>query len=435
MGFISDFAHKMPEIIIDTLTALKDFPAAANAAKTSSLVIKSIEVDPATLLSCLATCADALEVLQLEKVSFPGKTKFKKRITLPKLNSFYYSEVKANLGTKGDLEDYLENLDVKNILFFDKKAKSWELEEIWDLKVNITLIVDGWRILDVNHDELELTSMLLQSDSLLANSPRELTKLALYDVEITSDSHIPTSDLTHLTLYEVIFPDIPAVLKQCKQLEQLSLYEEKDDDDEDDKAGGGKAGGKGKRDDDDEDFEDEEVEEEEEDADVDDWNAIELADLPKSSLKRVALGRARLSAKVKGASTIDLDSLCLENFKADQESLKLLKAKRVVLREGDPQPSATVLKRMTDASSTEFVLMDGFNWEAKDTNKKKMNELLKASSASGELYSGEEKFLLEKAGTKWKGRKFEQDECLQEQFKLFNWSKFCTEETWKKMYE
>ncbi|CAL8069701.1 unnamed protein product [Orchesella dallaii] len=421
----------MPEVTLDSLDALKNFPSSADAAKTSILTVKSTVLDTTALIACLNKCADSLEVLRLDNVSLPVKEKFKKRVTLPKLKSFYYSQVKADIDSKDKLEDYLDQLDAKTILFFDKKSsKTWELEEVWDLKVNITLIIDGWRILDVNHDELFLTCMLPQSDSLVANSPRDLTRLALYDVEITSDSHIPTSDLTHLTLYEVIIPNIPTLIKQCKQLEELIMYEEKDDDE-------GDAGKNSKKDedDDDEDFDDEEGEEEEEDADQDDWTDIDVADLPPKSLKRLALGRTRVSAKGKGAATIELESLALENCKADQDSLKMLKAKRVWMHGGDPQPTATVLKRMTDASSTEFVLMNGFNWEAKDTNKKKMNELLKASSSSGELYSGEDKFVLEKAGSKWKGRKFEQEECMKEQFKFFKWEQFCTEETWRNWFE
>lgn len=420
----------MPETIITSADALKSFPSSADAATTSTLVVRNCVTDPTALLACLSKCSDSLEVLRLESISLPGKEKFKKRVTLPKLKEFYYNQVKAGVNTKEQLESYLDSLDAKALLFFDKKAKTeWELENIWDLKVNVTLIVDGFRIFEVNHDELGLTSMLPQSDNIVANSPRDLTRLALYDLEIESDSHIPTSDLTQLTLYEVIFPDIPAVLKQCQNLEQLSVYEEKDD-----PAADGK-NGKGDGDDDDE-FDEEEGEEEEEDGDVDDWNTIELAELPSKALKRVALGRARLSAKIKGATQVELESLSLENCKADQESLKLLKAKRVLMRDCDPQPTATILKRMTDAASTEFVLMSGFNWEAKDTNKKKMNELLKASNASGELYSGEDKFMLERpAGGKWKGRKFEDEECLKEQYKLFGWEQFCTEDAWKKMFE
>jgi len=421
----------MPEVTLDSLDALKNFPSSPDAAKTSTLIVKSTVLDTTALIACLNKCADSLEVLRLENVQLPGKEKFKKRVTLPKLKSFYYSQVKANIDSKDKLEDYLDQLDAKTILFFDKKSsKSWELEEIWDLKVNITLIVDGWRILDVNHDDLVLTCMLPQSDSIVASSPRDLTRLALYDVEITSDSHIPTSELTHLTLYEVIIQDIPALIRQCKQLEELIMYEEKDDDE-------GDANGKNskKDEDDDEDFDDEEGEEEEEDSDQDDWTDIDVADLPSKSLKRLALGRTRLSAKGKGAATIELDCLALENCKADQDSLKMLKAKQVWMQGGDPQPTATVLKRITDTSSTEVVLMNGFNWEAKDSNKKKMNELLKASSASGELYSGEEKFVLEKAGSKWKGRKFDQEECMKQQFKSFKWEQFCVEETWQNWFE
>lgn len=435
LNFVYFTVLKMPEVTISSPDALKNFPSSPDAGKTSTLIVKSTVVDPTSLLACLTKCADSLEILRLEGISLPGKEKFKKRVTLPKLKSFYYSQVKLNIDNKEALEDYLENLDAKSLIFFDKKGKDWELEQIWELKTNITLVIDGWRILDVNQDDLALTSMLPQSDNIMANTPKELTRLALYDVEINDESHIPTSDLTQLTLYEVIFPDIPAVLKQCQQLELLSIYEEKDE--EEGKGDKGGKGGKGDQDDDEDDFDDEEGEEEEEDGDVDDWNNIELGELGTKSLKSLALGRARLGAKVKGATTLELDGLCLENCKGDQESLKLLKSKRVFMRNCDPAPTATILKRMTDAGATEFVMMNGFNWEAKDTNKKKMNELLKGSSASGELYSGEEKFLLEKpgGGGKWKGRKFEEDECLEQQFKMFNWREFLDEGDWKKIFE